>query len=256
MDLTILGCSGSIAAPDSPCSGYLLESAGTRIAVELGNGTLGPLQRHVDPFDLDALLLSHLHADHCADVATMTVLRRYHPSPPHDPRSRRLPVYAPEGAAQRLAALYATSASEWGGTDLGDVFDFHPLSELSLRLGAFEVQPVPVHHVCPTWGFRISDGRGLLAYTGDTGPFPGLTALAANGSALLAEASWPHSPDVPEGLHLSGTQAGRLAQAAGVGRLLLTHVQPWMDAERVRDEAAAEYAGPVELVAAGSRYEI
>lgn len=256
MDLTILGCSGSIPAPDSPCSGYLLESAGTRIALELGNGTLGPLQRHADPFDLDALLLSHLHADHCADVATMTVLRRYHPSPPYDPRSRRLPVYAPEGAAQRLAALYATSVPEWGETDLGDVFDFHPLSELPLRIGAFDVQPVPVHHVCPTWGFRISDGHGLLAYTGDTGPFPGLTALAAGGSALLAEASWPHSPDVPEGLHLSGTQAGRLAQAGGAGRLLLTHLQPWMDAERVRGEAAAEYAGPVELVVAGGRYEI
>ena len=50
MKLTILGCSGSLPRPDSPASGYLVEAGGARIALDLGNGTVGALQRHLDPF--------------------------------------------------------------------------------------------------------------------------------------------------------------------------------------------------------------
>lgn len=233
-----------------------MESRGTRIGVDLGNGTLGPLQRHVDPFALDALLLTHLHADHCADVATLAVLRRYHTNPPYDPRRRRLPVYAPEGAAERLAALYATSVAELPETDLGDVFEFRSLSAVPIRVGEFEITPVPVAHVCPAWGFRIRANDAVLAYTGDTGPCPGLTELAAEADALLAEASWPHSTDVPDGVHLSGTQAGRLARESVARRLLLTHLQPWTDRDVIMGEATTEFTGPVELVQADREYQV
>lgn len=257
MKLTILGCSGSVPAPDSPCSGYLVESGGTRLLLDLGNGALGALQRHLDPFLLDAVLFSHLHPDHCADIAALTVLRRYYPNPPHDPTANRLPVHAPDEAPDRFAALDAPSAAERTGADLSDVFDFRPLTGEPFRIGPFEVRPVPVAHVCsPSWGFRVEAEDKVLAYTGDTGPCAELDELAAGADVLLSEASWPDSPDAPEDVHLSGRQAGEVAESAGARRLLLTHLQPWSDRARILDEARNAFRGPSELVEAGSAHEV
>ncbi|PKW14662.1 MBL fold metallo-hydrolase [Saccharopolyspora spinosa] len=256
MKLTILGCSGSFPGPDSPSSGYLLESGGTRIALDLGNGTLGAMQRFIDPFQLDAVLLSHLHPDHCADFGALAVLRRYHPKPPYDATERPLPVIAPENAPERLAALYAPNAAELAETDLSDVFEFIPISAEPVRIGPFEVQAVPMAHLCPAWGFRVAAGGKVLAYTGDTGPCPQLTELAADADALLSEASWADFPDAPDGVHLSGRQAAEVAKTARARRLLLTHIVPWADRDAILAEAKAAFDGPAELVVADATYDI
>ncbi|MFI0466812.1 MBL fold metallo-hydrolase [Saccharopolyspora sp. 5N102] len=256
MKLTILGCSGSFPGPDSPSSGYLLESGGTRIALDLGNGTLGAMQRFVDPFQLDAVFFSHLHPDHCADFAALTVLRRYHPNPPHDPTARRLRVIAPENAPERFAALYAPDAAERAETDLSDVFEFIPIPAEPVRVGPFEVQAVPMAHLCASWGFRVAAEGKVLAYTGDTGPCPQLTELAADADVLLSEASWADFPDAPGGVHLSGRQAAEVAKAARARRLLLTHIVPWADREEILAEAKAAFDGPTELVAADRTYDV
>ncbi|MGW1682812.1 MBL fold metallo-hydrolase [Saccharopolyspora sp. NPDC002376] len=252
MKLTILGCSGSIPGPDSPSSGYLLESGDTRIAIDLGNGTLGAMQRFIDPFSLDALFFSHLHPDHCADFGALAVLRRYHPNRP----SGRLPVIAPANAPQRFAALYAPDAEELAETDLSDVFEFVTVSAEPVRIGPFEVRAMPVAHLCESWGFRVAAEGKVLAYTGDTGPCPQLTDLAADADVLLSEASWEDSPDAPGGVHLSGRQAAEVAKTAGAQRLLLTHVVPWANGNAIRTEAKAVYDGPTELVVADGTYEI
>lgn len=256
MKLTILGCSGSIPGPDSPTSGYLLEADDTRIALDLGNGTLGTMQRHIDPFALDAVLLSHLHPDHCADFGALTVLRRYHPRPPYDPAERKLSVFGPEEAPDRLAALYAPNAVERAEADLSDVYEFATAPEDPVRIGPFEIRAVPVHHVCPTWGFRISVDGAVLAYTADTGRCAALPELARDADVLLAEASWLDSPDRPDGLHLSGRQAAEVATEAGARRLLLTHVQPWSDSAAILDEARRYTGVPVELVEVDKQYRL
>ncbi|MER7076818.1 Ribonuclease BN, tRNA processing enzyme [Saccharopolyspora kobensis] len=253
MKLTILGCSGSIPGPDSPSSGYLLESGGTRIVLDLGNGTLGALQRFIDPFALDALFFSHLHPDHCADFGALAVLRRYHPNPPEH---ARLPVIAPANAPERFAALYAPNAEEQAETDLSDVFEFIPTPAEPVRIGPFEVQAMPVAHLCEAWGFRVAAEGKVLAYTGDTGPCPQLAELAANADVLLSEASWADFPDAPDGVHLSGRQAAEVAKTAEARRLLLTHVVPWADGNAILAEAEAVFDGPAELVAADRTYEI
>ncbi|MDR7302992.1 MBL fold metallo-hydrolase [Haloactinomyces albus] len=255
MKLTVLGCSGSIPGPDSPASGYLVEAGDTRIVLDLGNGTLGMLQRFADPFLLDALLLSHLHPDHCADVGALTVMRRYHPAPPYEPTQRRLPVLAPPEAPDRLAALYAPSAAERAETDLSDVYEFRELPVAPVRIGSFEVRAIPMTHVCPTWGFRVTAGDKVLAYTGDTGPCAEVAELARDADVLLSEASWADFPEAPAGLHLSGRQAAETAREAGARRLLLTHLQPWTEGRAVLDEARACFE-PAELVQAGHTYTV
>ncbi|MDI2029924.1 MBL fold metallo-hydrolase [Saccharopolyspora sp. TS4A08] len=256
MKLTVLGCAGSIPGPDSPASGYLLESGGTRIALDLGNGTLGAMQRFLDPFDLDALLFSHLHPDHCADFGALAVYRRYRPNPPYDPRARRLPVVGPANSPERLAALYAPNAEELAETDLSDVFEFRPVSTEPVTVGPFTIRAVEVAHLCQTWGFRVEAEGRVLAYTGDTGPCEQLTDLAAGAHALLAEASWEHHEDAPENVHLSGRQAGEVAETSGAERLLVTHLVPWTDHAAIEAEAKAAFGGPAHLVEAGATYEV
>ncbi len=208
MRLTILGCSGSIPGPDRAASGYLVEAGGAVLGVDLGNGTLARMQSVLNPFRLDALVLSHLHPDHCADVSALTVLRRYHPDPPYDPRQHRLPVYAPAEAPARLANAYAPHEAERRQTDLGDVYEFHPLGERPVRIGPVTVTAVPVVHPTPSFGLRIEHGGTTLAYTGDTGPCAALDRLAEGADTLLSEACWTDAPDRPADLHLSGRQAG------------------------------------------------
>jgi ribonuclease BN (tRNA processing enzyme) len=261
MRLIVLGCSGSGPGPGSPASGYLVEAGAARFTLDLGNGTLGALQRHLDPWALDAVVFSHLHPDHCSDFASLVVYRRYHPAPPVDPTVHRLPVFAPVEAPDRFAAAYAPSAEERAATDLTDVFTFHPLADGgSFPIGDAVVRAATVDHPCEAYALRVEAGGRSLVYSGDTGPCDGLIELARGADVLLCEASWPHVTDrwdaPPPGVHLSGVQAGEHATAAGVGRLLLTHVPAWCDPDALLAEAKATFDGPVELVAPDAAYEI
>ncbi|MGH3787139.1 MAG: MBL fold metallo-hydrolase [Pseudonocardiaceae bacterium] len=252
MLLTVLGCAGSVPAPKSPASGYLVRAGDTSVVLDLGNGTFGALQRYLDPFTLDALVLSHLHPDHCADVSALTVYRRYHP---HPPPSDPMPLYGPTDAAERLVAAYAPNAVERNTTDLSDIYDFRSYAGAA-SIGPIEVRAARVDHPCEAYALRVHHAGRVLVYSGDTGPCSQLVELATGADVLLAEASWPHQADNPPGIHLSGTDAGRAAAAAGVGRLLITHVPPWTDAEQVLGEAKDAFDGPIELVRPGADYEI
>jgi len=257
MRLVVLGCSGSGPGPYSPASGYLVEAGGLRLVLDLGNGTLGALQRHLDPWRLDAVAFSHLHPDHCADFTALVVHRRYHPFPPAE--VPRLPVYAPVEAADRFAAAYAPDAAERAETDLTDTFDFHPHAA-ETTIGDLTLRTTPVDHPCDAYALRVEHAGRSLVYSGDTGPTDALVELARGADVLLCEATWPHVTPVwdapPPGVHLSGRQAGEHAAAAGVGRLLLTHVPPWFDAAELAAEAKAAFGGPVEVVAADAGYEV
>lgn len=256
MLLTVLGCSGSVPGPTAPASGYLLEADDFLMAMDLGNGTLAELQCYCDPFLLGALLLSHLHPDHCADVTALTVFRRYHPKLATVGKVDPLPVYAPREAPDRFARAYSPDLEDLAITDLSDVFDFHALRQDTVQIGPFEVTAAPVVHPCEAYGFRVTyDGRSLV-YTGDSGPCEALDELADGADVLLAEASWTHHPDRPEKMHLSGQQAGELANRAGVGRLLITHVAPWTDRSAVLAEAQSAYSGDARLVETGDVYTV
>jgi len=254
MRLTILGCAGSVPGPGTNASGYLLEADDFTLALDLGNGTVSALQQLRDPFDLDALLLSHLHPDHCADFAALTVIRRYHPERPG--AGRRLPVYGPAGTEQRLVNLYAPNERERAETDLTDSYSFAPLPSEPTMIGPFEVQAIEVCHPTPAYGVRISYDGTTFAYTGDTGVCPSLERLAAGVDVLLAEATWTDADDRPPGIHLSGAEAGQLAERAGVGKLLITHIAPWTDPAAIHAEVKAAYTGPSEIVVQGASYEL
>lgn len=261
MRLVVLGCSGSGPGPESPASGYLLDTGAARFAMDMGNGTFGAMQRHIDPWTLDAVLISHLHPDHCSDFSSLAVHRRYHPFAPVDPRETKLAVHAPAEAPERLAFAYAASAEERAATDLADVFDFHTLTGGSTaELAGATLRAERVDHPCEAYALRVEHGGRSFVYSGDTGPCQGLVDIARGADVFLCEATWPHTgqfwDEPPPGVHLSGRQAGEHAAAAGVGALLLTHVPAWFDGQELLAEAKSAFDGPVELVVPGGEYSI
>ena len=246
MKLTVVGCAGSAPGPKSAASCYLVEHDGFRLVMDLGNGAFGALQGVADPNTIDAVFLSHLHADHCLDVAPFVVWHRY------SGRATRahVPLYAPVGAERRLSLAYSDD-----GDGITDVFDFVPVGPGSFRLGPFEVTLVRTAHPVECYAIRLTaDGRSLV-YTGDTGPCEPVVDLARGADVLLAEAAHPPGPGLPDGLHLTGREAGEHAVAAGVGRLLLTHIPAWVD-EIGQLFAASAVFSETELVHAGASYEI
>ena len=246
MKLTVVGCCGSGPGPDSPASCYLVEHDGFRLVLDLGNGSFGPLQSYADPAGIDAVFLSHLHADHCLDAAPFVVWHRY------SGRSTKklVPLYAPVGAERRLALAY-----DLDGDGLTDVFDFVPVGPGSFPLGPFEVTLARTAHPIECYAIRLSAGGRSLVYTGDTGPCERVVELARGADLLLAEAAHPPGPGLPPGLHLTGREAGEHAAAAGVGRLLLTHVPSWVD-EIGQLFAASQVFPETELVRPGATYEV
>ncbi|MEV3905848.1 MULTISPECIES: cyclic nucleotide-degrading phosphodiesterase [unclassified Mycobacterium] len=250
--ITVLGCSGSVTGPDSPASGYLLTAPDTPpLVIDFGGGVLGALQRYADPNDVQ-VLLSHLHADHCLDLPGLFVWRRYGPTP----APARGVMYGP---ANTWARLGAASSPEGGEIDdFSDIFDVRPwVDGQAVNIGSLNVLPRLVCHPTESYGMRFTDPSGAsFVYSGDTGVCDALVDLARGADVFLCEASWTHSPDRPPKLHLSGTEAGQMAAAAGVSELLLTHIPPWTSREDVISEAKAEFDGPVHAVVCGETFDV
>jgi ribonuclease BN (tRNA processing enzyme) len=242
--LTVIGCSGSFPGPDSPASCYLLEADGFRLLLDIGNGALGALQRYASLGDIDAVCLSHHHADHCLDMCPFWVSRTYGP----EGQLRRIPVFGPEGTARRLAQAYGL-AEHPGMTE---AFEFVTLAPGTRQIGPFEVTLARMNHPVETFGFRVEHGGRSVAYSADTGECPALVELAREADLLLCEASYLMAPGLTPGLHLTAGQAVGYAAAAGAARLVLTHLVPWNDPARTLAEASdVPFAGPVSLAAQG-----
>jgi ribonuclease BN (tRNA processing enzyme) len=241
--LTVVGCSGSIPGPDSPASCYLIEEEGFGLLLDLGSGALGPVQRHLPLTGIDAICLSHLHADHCLDMCPLWVAQIYAPGGP----GPRIPVSGPEGTADRLARAYGFA----GDPGLTGAFEFGTLQPGTRQLGPFEITLARMNHPVETYGFRLAAGGRVIAYSADTGPSDALVGLARDADLLLCEATFLDEPGQPTNLHMSGKQAGEHAARAGAGQLVLTHLAPWYDKERTRAEAAAVYHGPLALATSG-----
>jgi ribonuclease BN (tRNA processing enzyme) len=255
MRLVVIGCSGSFAGPESAASCYVVEARDPddpggrtwRILLDMGSGSLGPLQKYASAEDLDGVFFSHLHPDHCLDLCGLYVFRRYHPGG----ALPRIPVWGPAGVGARMAESYGLPASP----GMTHEFDFREYAGPA-RLGPFRIEPHPVAHPVAAYGLRVTAGGRTLAYTGDTGVCDGLDELARGADLLLAEASFRHGDDNPPDLHLTGREAGEVGKRNGVPRLVLTHVPPWYRVADMMADAEAVYDGRLEAAHPGATYDV
>lgn len=244
--LTVVGCSGSYPGPHSPASCYLFEAEQDgrtyRILLDLGNGSLGQLHRYADPLSIDAVFLSHLHADHCLDMCGYYVMRKYHPMGAQP----RIPVWGPGGTPGRLARAYDLPLDP----GMTEEFDFRAHLE-PVRIGPFLVETAAVVHPVDAFAVKVSVGDRSVVYSGDTAACPALTDLAKGADVLLCEASFRDGADNPPDLHMTGSECGTTALDAGVERLLLTHIPPWHDPQVALSEARTTWSGKLDLAVAG-----
>lgn len=254
MRVTVVGCSGSFAGPTSPASCYLVQvEDGDRtwsVALDLGSGALGALQRHLDPADLDAVVITHLHPDHCIDLCGLYVTRKYAPA---GMPARPLPVHGPAGTAEHIATAYGGL----GPAGMSAELDFRVVTGDPFDIGPVRITPVRVNHPVECWGYRVEAGGAVLAYTGDTDSTPALTPLLTGADLVLMDAAFVDGRDATRGIHLSGSRAAQAAvDAGGVRRLMLTHLPPWNDPALVRAQAAAVWPGEVELAEPDATYDL
>jgi ribonuclease BN (tRNA processing enzyme) len=239
MQLTVLGSAASFAGAGQACSGYLVESEGTTVMVDCGNGAVANAAEVTDVTSLDAVVVSHTHADHFLDLYALQAALRFAPEGPVG----SLPIYLPEGLWERMNALLPPS----GRAHLGEAFEPHvhqPGEELIF--GGLTVTAFPVDHDGPSFGFVVQTEGARLAYTGDTRDGDAVRALAVGCDVLVAECTLPaeYAGSAP---HLTPGEAGRLAKESGAGLLVLTHLWPTADHERMLREASTASGGEVVL---------
>lgn len=240
MRLTVLGTASHYPTPASPCSGYLLEHGATSVWVDAGPGTLAELQRHSDLTGLDAVWISHAHADHTADLLPLYYALAFGDLPAREP----LPVFGPPDLRDRLLGFFGAGAAR----DLDRVFAFQSLADRAgAVIGGLRLAWEPVEHDVPAWALRAQAGGASLLYTGDAVLSPGLAAFAAGCDVLLAEAG----ADRADGSHLTPEDAGTLATRARAGRLLLTHLALGLEPADAIARASTHFGGPVTAARSG-----
>ncbi|MEV0545652.1 MBL fold metallo-hydrolase [Nocardia salmonicida] len=258
MHLTIVGNRAGMPADGGASSGYLVETGQSRVLLDCGPGIAVMLGNYVHASLLDAVVISHLHLDHCYDVLPIgkQAMRKAADAP-----DRRIKLFVPKGARAKLdqlAALFPVKTFP----DLNRAFDLayevieyerggtYALTDCSIEL-------VPMVHTEPACGVRIESPTGSLAFTGDTGWNDNLVALAADVDIFLAESTLAEPDRTPHG-HLSAGEVGRVAAAAGARSVVLTHFgsaqDQWQQARR--DEVSAEFDGPVHLSRPGMRFSV
>ncbi len=243
----MLGCAGGWPAAGRPCSGYLVSEGETRLWIDAGAGTLAELLRHCALAAVDALWVSHLHPDHCADLGVVRNALAYGRA--RD--GRPLPVLGPPGWSRWFdAAVPDTEATR-------TAFDARDLEEGHTALaGGLRITPFAVRHGVPTFGCRVESRRAVLAYSADSAPCDALVDLARDADLFLCEAFLSLSAREPGGFEtvMTPEQAGATATAAGARRLLLTHLHPDADPVAAAARARTTYAGPVDVAAPGEVY--
>lgn len=246
MELTVLGCYGGYPYNGIGTSSYLLTSGDYHLLLDCGSGALTALQRYLDPLQLDAVLLTHYHHDHTADVG---VLQYFWQLAPGDKKEPVLPIYGHTADQAAFAGL------TWPDATVGRAYD----PTQTLVLGPFTLTFGETHHPVPAYAPRITEtatGR-TLAFTADTAAFAGLTDWAGNANVLLADTNF-YADHQGTAWHLTSTQAGNLARQAQVGQLLLTHLPQTGSLAQLQQEAqlAAGPAIPVSVVHAGATYRV
>jgi ribonuclease BN (tRNA processing enzyme) len=264
MRLTVLGKSPSWQDAGGACSGYLVEDGDTRVLVDCGNGVFGKLRERMDYVDVDAVVISHLHADHFLDLVpysyALTYAPRQQPVPVHTwpgtDHPARPVLHVPPGARDTFRQVVGA----WGNDDLiENAFDLREYDpDAQLDIGPLRIRFQRVPHFTETFAMSISStgGAGQIIYGADCRPTDDLARFAKGATLMLVEATLPRPERDGQRGHLTSAEAGEHASAAGAGRLVLVHISDELDPEWARSQAAGSFSGPVEVAREGAVFEV
>lgn len=247
MKLTVVGCSGTYPTHEAPCSAYLFSSEDYNLLVDLGPGTFVALQSHLDIHEIDAILLTHFHPDHCVDIYPLYYALRFSNS-----FDRRVPVYAPAGAEASLFGFLSGDSLK----EFRRIFELETIAGgQKLHIGPFDIELAPTNHPIETVAVAVSDSSATVAYSADTGPGGGFPELAAKAELVVCEATYERAGQGPP-IHLASREAAEIVERSGAPRLVLTHRFPTCDPDRWFEEAASVFEGTIEAASPGLVIEI
>lgn len=239
MQLTILGSGTAIPVADRFPAGYLLTTPRTRLLIDCGPGTLRRLAMAGTTLaQLDAVLLTHYHTDHCADLAALLFALRS----PHFAGRAPLHVYGAPGLTRLVAKL--TDAWPWL-QPRGYELHLHELAPGAFAVGDTTVTAVPIRHTAQSLGYRVTTPAGSIAFSGDADECDELVTLARGADVFVCEAATPDGRKLDG--HLTPALTAGYAARAGVQRLVLTHFYPECEGHDLRAAAARHFAGDVVL---------
>lgn len=249
MRLHILGSNGTYPTPDRPASGYVVQHEETVIWSDAGPGTFVELWDRFALEDLDAIVVSHEHPDHCSDL-----LSAYHAlahGPVHRPP---VPVYCPASVIDRISGF--VRAGE--GHPLDATFEFHAVEDGDgVEIGGVALTFRSTDHSVPTVGTVFDAGGRVLAFSADTGVEGSWVEIADQADLFLCEATYQGDPaDHDYTQHLTAGQAGQIAREQRARRLMLTHVPAHLDAAASVIEAENSFDRPVALAVPGTVHDV
>jgi len=248
----VLGKSPAWQDANGACSGYLVEGGGQVVLLDCGSGVFAKLRTVVDYETVDAVVISHLHADHILDLVTFASGIRYRPWAGEAPRPR---LIAPPGAREAFASLGTGGGMTADHIELAFALSIYDPAQ-PLALGGLAVRFQPVPHYIPANAVEFAEGGARFTFGADCGPSEELCAFAAGTDLLIAEATLPE-PEAPDDRgHLTAFEAGEHAARAGVKHLVLTHFAAELGADRVVAEAARAFDGRVSAAHEGAIYEL
>ena len=264
MRVTVLGKSPSWQDAGGACSGYLIEDRETTLLLDCGNGVFSKLRERLDYTELDAVLLSHLHADHFLDLIpysyALTYAPRQQPVPvggyPGTDSPARPRLIAPRGAQE----LFRQVVGAWGNEDLIEsAFDLEEYdADSAIEVGAIRAKFQEVPHFTTTYAVDVSstNGGGRFTYGADCRPTDDLVEIARDTDLLIVEATLPRPERTGIRGHLTPAEAGDHARRAGAHRVVLTHISDELDEEWARREGGEAFGAPVEVAREGAVYEV
>ncbi|WP_426243866.1 MBL fold metallo-hydrolase [Nocardioides sp. LHG3406-4] len=247
--LVVLGSSGAWPGAGHACSGYVLEHQGFRVVLDLGYGTAVRLLDHLGSHagdGVDAVVISHAHADHMGDLHAFFRARHF-----GAPAAPAIPTYAPQQVRDQLWEVQSIDGPDDGAMDR--VFTWHQLPSAAYPVGPWRLESAGLPHYVTNAGVRLVSDDLVVAYTGDTGPSPALAELGRDADLFVVECTDYTQLAEPkkEQLHLNARTAAEAARDAGAKRLLLTHFWPGVDRERTAREVAQTYDGEVLVASEG-----
>lgn len=251
--VSVAGSSSAMPRPGRACSCYVIRSSQAAILFDLGSGSLSNVREALDYSKLDAVLISHMHADHFLDVIPLRYGLKYGPVP----QGSRLPLYLPAGGQTMLRQMCAAFASEGPADFLDEVFDVRDFDERSiLEIGDLRLTFARTIHYVDTFAIRAAVDGSALVYSSDTAPCDRVVELARDADLFLCECTLGLGTESGARGHSSAAEAGAMATAAGAGRLVLTHFSDEYASSQLEDAAGDRYAGPCSVADDGIELSI
>jgi ribonuclease BN (tRNA processing enzyme) len=252
--ITVLGKSPAWQDAGGACSGYLVESGGTCLLLDCGPGVLGKLRLVRDYVTVDAIVLSHLHADHILDVIPFASALTFSPRGAAGAVPRPA-LHTPPGGRDRLSTLSTAAGMTADHVDGAfAVAEYDPAGTVSVGPLRLRFQLVP--HYIASYAVEVVDGDARLTFGADCGPNDELCSFAAETDLLLVEATLTEPDDADPRGHMTPAEAGEQGRCARARRLVLTHISDELDAQRARADAAAAFGGDVAVAAEGAVFTI